>query len=178
MNAATSHLILIGLRGSGKTTLGRLLAERLQRAFIDVDTWIEQRAARTIAEIFAAEGEPAFRKLEEAALADALREPPAVIATGGGAVLSVANCERMRVAGVCIWLTAPVGELHRRVQRDPRSAESRPALTGLTAEQELLQLSQERAPLYQKLATLVITTAGRLPTESVREVLRMLRLGW
>ena len=100
--------------------MGRLVARRLGWRFIDTDELIEKASGRSIASIFTADGEPAFRELERwARRAGGSRVRGRVIAVGGGAVLSEANRHRLGAAGLCIWLTAPPEELHSRLQSDP-----------------------------------------------------------
>lgn len=101
------HLVLVGMMGTGKTTLGRKLAARLDRPFWDSDAEIEQRTGHTVREIFEADGEAAFRRLEADALSDAVASPvPAVIAAAGGVVISPANRAVLRRAGTVVWLRA------------------------------------------------------------------------
>ena len=114
---------MIGYRGTGKSTVGRILADRLNRTFLDADLEIEARAGRSISAIFTEEGEPVFRDWEERTLAELTRAiPTAVIATGGGAVLREANRRRLRDFGFVVWLTAEPAELARRLEADPRGA--------------------------------------------------------
>jgi shikimate kinase len=163
------HVILIGPRASGKTTAGRALARLLHWPFIDTDELVEQRAGRGIAEIFATEGEAAFRALEEAAVAAALQEPPS-------AVRSPRRAAARRAAGLCFWLTVPVEDLYRRMQHDPRTPVSRPPLTQRSGIDELRELSVLRTPLYRALASHTISAAGRSPEEIARELHRLIRL--
>ena len=112
-------LALVGYRGTGKSTVGRILAERLDRPFLDADLEIEARAGRSIAAIFADEGEPVFRDWEERTLAELIDEfPTAVLATGGGVVLREANRRRLRDFGFVVWLQGRAGALARRLAAD------------------------------------------------------------
>src|SRR5262245_61412124 len=112
MTAGTSSLIvLIGLRGTGKTTIGQLLAKKLQLPFCDADTELEARAGRTIRDIFASAGENHFRDLEVEVLQDLLDRGPAVIATGGGVVLREKNRKLLRATSKVVWLTADIETL-------------------------------------------------------------------
>ncbi len=118
-------LVLIGYRGSGKSTVGKIIADRLDRPFRDTDLEIETRSGRSIATIFAEEGEPSFRDWEERTLTELAGEfPDAVLATGGGVVLREANRRRIRDFGFVAWLQAPPEELARRLETDPRSPAS------------------------------------------------------
>lgn len=161
---------LIGYRGSGKTVVGRLLAQRLGWEFIDTDDLVEQQAGKTIREIFATDGEPAFRRLEAAALDRALAGRRRVIAAGGGAVLSH-HCRRaLRSTGLCIWLTAPPEELLQRIEADAQSESRRPQLTASSGLEEIRALLEARLPAYEATADHVISTAGR-PVERVVEAI-------
>src|SRR5262249_29155098 len=123
-----SSVFLVGYRGTGKTAVARLLAERLGWEWVDADGALERLDGRTIREIFAAEGEAGFRANEEAVLADLCRGERRVIATGGGVVLREANRQRMRSAGRVVWLTADARTVWGRLQGDPTTAERRPAV--------------------------------------------------
>ncbi len=168
----TRNVILIGARGCGKTSVGRALARRLGWPFVDTDEEIQTTSGRCIRDIFAQDGEPAFRALETLAIAAACRGGPKVLSVGGGAVLRDANRGALRSAGVCFWLTAPAEELHRRTQADCHSADTRPALTAREALDELRHLLAERAPLYAATADHVVDTAGRSVAQVVETVLK------
>src|SRR5215470_5572891 len=99
-------IVLMGFMGTGKSEVGRRLAQRLGRAFVDTDQLVEERAGKRVAAIFADDGEPAFRGLERTAVADAAARAGAVIAVGGGAVLDPENVRVLRAAGVLVHLTA------------------------------------------------------------------------
>src|SRR4051812_17412505 len=142
------HVVLIGMMGAGKTTLGRRLARRLSRPFIDSDQQIEARTGRTVREIFESDGEAAFRALETEALADALAtSSPSVVAAAGGTVLSEVNRERMRSLGTVVWLRAAPSELAQRV----RNGAHRPLLAA-DPEATLRRLDEQRGELYAELA--------------------------
>lgn len=170
---APRNIVLIGYRGSGKTSVGRQLAHRLGWSFVDTDTLIEAAAGRSIAEIFAEEGEPAFREHEEKAIAAAARHEEQVLSAGGGAVLRQANRAALKAAGLCIWLTAPVETLVQRIAADPQSPTSRPNLTPMGGPAEVAALLAERAPLYASLADHAVETAGRDVNQVVDSI-----VGW
>jgi shikimate kinase len=157
------RIYLVGARGTGKTTVGRLLAARLGWAFIDVDDRIEAAAGRSVADIFANEGEAGFREREAAALLELATRPDHVVATGGGIVLRDDNRERLRGTGTCVWLTAPAETLWDRIRTDPATAARRPALTGLPGPDEVRHVAAAREPLYRSVAHFTISTEGLSP---------------
>ena len=139
-------IVLVGAPGSGKSTVGRLLAERLGLPFVDVDAVIEQCTGRSITEIFADDGEPAFRALEEQTTLELLGET-AVLALGGGAVLSAATRAALRGHRV-IWLQVAATTAVQRVGLN----EARPLLLG-NVRGRLIKLLAERTPLYAEVGT-------------------------
>jgi shikimate kinase len=147
-----SHVVLIGMMGAGKTTVGRLVADRLGRPFRDSDLAVEERTGRTVAEIFAAEGEPGFRALERETLRELLASPePAVIAAAGGAVLDAGNRRALREAGTVVWLRADPVVLARRVEPGGH----RPLLADDPAG-TLARLAAEREELYRQTAHVTV----------------------
>jgi 3-dehydroquinate synthase len=154
--------VLVGPTGAGKSTVGRALAARWSRAFVDLDAMIEARAGRPVATIFADDGEPAFRALESAALADALGMPDAVIATGGGVVLDPENRRRLRERAVVVHLHAEVDDQLSRLA----GATDRPLLARADRADVLHAMATARTPLYTDVASLRIDTRGRA-TEAV-----------
>lgn len=151
------HVVLVGLMGSGKTTVGRRVADRLARDFVDADDALEVVADRTIAEIFASDGEAAFRALEAEVLEDLLEHHDAtVIAAGGGVVLSPESRERLRRPEVTVvWLDADPAFVASRVSAKP----NRPLLDGADPRELLTRLHRERAPLYAEVADLTVEVA-------------------
>jgi shikimate kinase len=146
------HVVLVGMMGTGKTTVGRLVAERLGRPFVDSDEQVEVRTGRTVREIFESDGEAAFRREESEALAEALEAgEPAVVAAAGGVVLDPENRRRLRDAGLVVWLRADPALLVGRVG----SATHRPLLADDPAG-VLRRLAEERAPLYTEVSDEVI----------------------
>ena len=163
-------LFLIGYRGSGKTTVGRLVADRIGWAFLDADTVLEERHGRTIREIFAAEGEAGFRDKEAAVLADLGTRTDTVIATGGGVVLRDENRRLLKSRGFVAWLTADAPTLLARIQADPTTAERRPALAG-GGLVEIEQLLVVREPLYRACADLTVPIGALSPEQAADAIL-------
>jgi shikimate kinase len=149
--------------------VGRRAAERASRSFLDVDVAIEQSYGQPIASIFADRGEPAFRDLEEQVLRRLLTSNPgAVVATGGGAVLRLANRSALWQFGFVVWLDAPADLLADRLARDPAG---RPALTGHGLVAEVAVVLEARRPSYNALADSVVSVAGKSVEELAEEVL-------
>ena len=157
-------VVLVGAPGSGKSTIGALLAERLGVPFADVDAEIEQRAGRSIAAIFADDGEPAFRALEEQVTAELLQRP-GVLSLGGGAVLSAATRVALRGHRV-VWLQVSAATAVSRVGLN----EARPLLLG-NVRGRLIRLLAERTPLYAEVATERVETDSLPPEDVVARLL-------
>ena len=149
--------VLVGPTGAGKTTVGRALAARCSRPFVDLDALIESDTGRTVTGIFAQDGEAAFRTLEAAALAEALLADGAVIATGGGTVLDADSRRRLRESAVVVHLHADVDDQLSRLA----GATDRPLLARPDREAVLQAMADARAPLYAEVADLRIDTTGR-----------------
>ncbi len=158
-------IVLTGFMGTGKTTVGRLLAERLGKPFIDVDERIQRRTGLRIVEIFSQYGEAFFRRLEREELATALRED-AVVSTGGGAMLDPENVQRMKAAGPVVCLSASVDTILSRTAADTE----RPLLQHQDRRERVEALLAERASAYAQ-ADVVIDTTQRSPEEVVEAIL-------
>jgi shikimate kinase len=169
------NVALIGLRACGKSTVGRLLAERMGWSFVDVDERIVEQAGRSIRQIFDEQGEAVFRDLEQRILADILRQDRKVIAVGGGACERPANREAIRSASRCIWLTGSPPTLLRRMADDPRTADMRPKLLPQGGLQEIVELLARREPIYHEMAERVVDTEHRQPEDVVSEIEAWLR---
>lgn len=165
-------LALVGYRGTGKSTVGKILADRLERRFLDADLEIEVRAGRSIRSIFAESGEPVFRDWEEQMLEElANRHPEGVLASGGGAVLRPSNRRLLRAFGYVVWLKAEPAELARRLEADLQSGAERPPLTGAGTIAEIAHVLEARTPLYQEVADLALETLDRTPEEIAELIL-------
>ena len=165
------NIFLIGYRGCGKTTVARHLAEQLGWPWLDADTVLEERAGKSIKEIFAESGEQAFRDLESAVVADLAAFERHVIALGGGAILREKNRGALAGRGTVAWLQASPETLAARIAADPATAERRPNLTGQGGLAEIRSLLDERTPLYRQCADLIVD-AERPPAELAREIAR------
>ena len=149
------NLFLVGLPGAGKSTLGRQLARRLAKTFVDADAELERKLGVTIPTIFEIEGEASFRDREEAVLAELTTLSNIVLATGGGAVLRPANRERLRTNGTVIYLHAMPETLRERTRR----SRHRPLLNAADPLARLAELYAQRDPLYRDVATTVIESS-------------------
>jgi len=163
------HIVLVGMMGAGKTTVGSRLARALDRPFVDSDLFVESRAARTVREIFETDGEAAYRVLETEALAGALAsEEPAVIAAAGGTILDPDNRRRMRDFGTVVFLEAKPSDLVGRVG----GADHRPLLRDDPAG-VLEEMDRVRRQLYEETAHHVVDVSARTPDEVVEEIIRL-----
>jgi shikimate kinase len=164
------RIFLIGYRGAGKTTVAGLLAERLCWAWIDADAELERRAGKSIGQIFAEEGEAAFRRRESALLPELARRTQQIIATGGGVVLDPVNRGLLRASGFVVWLTAAAATLQRRIEQDRNTAHRRPRLTvgGLA---EIQQLLDAREPFYRECAHCTVETNDLTTERAVAQIL-------
>ena len=145
------HIALIGFMGAGKTTIGKILSAELRKDFLDLDTLIENSAGKSIAQIFAADGETAFRRMESSMLQESLNRKSAVIACGGGAILSAENRRLLKQKALTIWLWAPVEVCLSRV-----TDHSRPLLNGPQPKQAAASLLESRKFLYARAGDLLI----------------------
>lgn len=167
------NLILIGLMGAGKTSVGKVLARRMQRDFVDSDAEIEKATGVRIPVIFEIEGEAGFRSREERIIKDLCDRQNIVLATGGGAVLSPANRQCLRDSGLVIYLCATPEALWRRTSRD----RNRPLLRTSDPLQKLRELHTLRDPLYRTVAHLVVDTGSQSVGTLATHILRLLGQG-
>ncbi|MFE3703601.1 shikimate kinase, partial [Nocardia tengchongensis] len=161
--------MLVGPPGAGKSTIGRKLARELGVELYDTDAGIEERTGRTIPEIFAEDGEPEFRRIEEEVVRDAVLAGHGVVSLGGGSVLSAATRELLRGRTV-IYLEISVGEGLRRTG----ASTNRPLLNGDDPAKKYRELMKTRRPLYREVATIRVRTDGRSPGRVVRMILAKL----
>lgn len=166
------RLALIGLPGSGKSTVGRQLARRLGLPFTDSDHVIEQRIGCSIRAFFEREGEAAFRDVEQSVIEELMQSAVGVVATGGGAVLRPANRESLRSGGTVVYLRSAPEELFRRVRHDT----NRPLLQVGDPMERLRSLYAERDPLYRETAHFIIETGRPSVAALVNMILTQLEL--
>ncbi len=156
-------ITLIGYRGSGKSSVGKKLANKLWFDFADSDTLISQRAGMTIKDIFEKEGESGFRAREAAVIQELAAKDDIVIAAGGGAVLDPANVAALKRGGKIIFLTADPATLHARIQADTQTLATRPNLiagTGAGGIDEIKSVLALRLPIYQSAADITLEVAN------------------
>jgi shikimate kinase len=166
-----NRIFLVGYRGSGKSTVGWRLAAALDWEFADADLILEERAGRSVAAIFAEDGEAGFREREAANLRELAAWPRHVIATGGGAVLRPDNRELLRTSGWVVWLSGDPTTLWQRIERDPATQVRRPPLTEQSGPAEVEALVRAREPHYREVAHCEVATAGKSPDEIVSAIL-------
>ncbi|NND99112.1 MAG: shikimate kinase [Pirellulaceae bacterium] len=182
-NAALSqHIYLTGYRGTGKTSVGEILARRIGRPLVDLDDAVELAAGKTIRELFETDGETAFRDFETECLRVVAQRADnggvgEVISLGGGAILRQENREMIRQSGICIWLDADAQTLAERIGGDEASGQRRPALTQYDELEEIRQLLCQREPLYREAADHRIDTAGKSVEAIADEVEKLLEIG-
>jgi shikimate kinase len=166
---------LIGYRGCGKSSVGRMLAERWGWECADADEEIERAAGMTIRQVFEQRGEAAFRDLEEEAIARLLQRDKLVLAAGGGAVLRESTRDRMRAAGPVVWLTASPEILFERIRRDPSTDGRRPNLTSAGGLDEIRDLLAQRESIYRAASDACIDTDPLTPGEIADRLAEILK---
>ena len=164
------NIVLIGYRGSGKSTVGERLASRMQRRFVDTDDLIESEEGQ-ITDIVTSHGWEYFRAMERRMIEGISKEDNLVIALGGGAVLDSDNIANMERNGVIVWLKADREVLRKRMNHDPRTLASRPTLTGKGTMEELEEIMDFRNPFYEKAATIQLDTSTLNVEEVVENIL-------
>lgn len=166
---AKRTIVLVGLMGAGKSTVGRRLAEKLQRPFFDSDDEIEKAAGLSVADIFRIHGEAEFRRGEQRVLERLLAGPPHVLATGGGAYLNAETRALMRDLAVTVWLNADLNTLWKRVSRRTH----RPLLSQPNPKNILASLFETRKPIYEE-ADLTVTSVDGPHESTVEAILDVL----
>ena len=172
-----ANIALIGFRASGKSLVGRLLAEELSLAFVDMDARLVASSGMGIDQWVQSRGWGSFRHEESKLLKRLAREQGLVVATGGGVVLSAPNRNLLRSHFLVVWLKASPETTYVRVLKDPGSGTNRPAFTTLPLREEIRQILAERSDLYQKTAHIILETDDALPEQLVSKIRRQLATG-
>jgi shikimate kinase len=166
-------LFLIGYRGTGKSAVAPVLAERLGWGWLDADAELEAQDGRSIRALFTEEGEPAFRDKESTLLLSLCRLRDHVIATGGGVILRQSNRELLQTHGTVVWLTADADAIWQRIQADPSSGARRPDLN-VGGKAEVEEVLRQREPLYRACSDFAVSTTKKTVLQIVDEVVTLL----
>jgi len=169
------NIVLVGCRGSGKSTVGSKLAARLKMRFVDTDDLIEDRQGIPIADIVKSHGWDYFRKLEKGIIEEISIGNDLVIAPGGGAVLDADNVKALRRNGFIIWLKADHETLLKRMDQDPGTKTRRPTLTGKGTLEEMEETISQREPFYDQASEIQIDTSMLAVDEVVESVFAVLK---
>jgi len=165
------NIVLIGFRGTGKSTVGRLLAKRLERDFIDSDKYIESSTGKTIKIIFEDDGEEGFRKIEAGAIAELSKVDNRVISAGGGAVIKEENINNLKDNGFLVLLEATPEIIHSRIAQDEKTTQQRPSLTDKKPLDEIKHLIEQREHSYKNAADYIINTSYISCEDVVSEII-------
>ena len=163
-------IVLVGLMGAGKSSVGRILAAKLAMPFVDSDDEVEKAAGCSIEDIFDIYGEDAFRDVEERVIERLLNGPPIVLASGGGAFMRAATRERISAQAVSVWLRANLAILERRTRR---RAAGRPLLKDTDPSEKLKQLIKERYPVYEQ-ADIIVESIDETPEKTADRIIEEL----
>lgn len=164
------NVVLIGYRACGKSTVGKLLAEKMKIAFLDTDLLIEENAGKPVKEIVAGQGWDFFRSREKEAVQLLAQKNDCVIATGGGVVLDGENVDSLKKIGVVVWLDAPIGDIIARLKEDAQTDGLRPQFTDGNLIEETTLVFNQRITLYRKAADFILDTAGKSALQIVNEI--------
>lgn len=162
------NLVLIGFRGTGKTTVGKILAQRTGMDFIDTDELIEKRMDLSIQQIVAQRGWRFFRDLEKKVISEVADKDFKIIAAGGGSVLEAENAQALKKNGLIVWLKADLKVIWARLAKDAETTAKRPSLTGRGTLMEIEEVFREREAIYAQIAMMEIDTTN-LDAETAAE---------
>ena len=168
------NIVLIGYRGTGKTSVGVALSKRLGKDFCDTDDYIEEKAKREIKDMVATEGWDFFRAREKEAIREVSSAENCVIAAGGGAVLDEGNVENLKKEGVIVLLEATTQTILERMQYDKRTEQQRPSLTGKDPYEEIEEVLESRMPVYQRVMDFAVDTTSKSIDQVVDEIVQKL----
>ena len=153
------NIVLIGYRCCGKTSTGRLIAEKLGRQFIDTDEMIIEKAGCGIDEIVSKKGWKHFREIEKDVIKNVSSMGNLVIATGGGVVVNDENIQNLRSNGFIVWLYADISTISKRLSEDEKTSANRPSLTGDKPSDEIKKVLEQRYPLYRDSSDMAVNTS-------------------
>ena len=165
------NIVLIGMRGSGKTTVGKILAARLGRKLVDMDDLIARKAGSSIPSLVQVYGWEKFRDIEEEVAAEVAAERGIINAAGGGVVTREGTVRALKKSGMLVWLEADAGTLLRRVGGDSNRP---PLVAGRTRQEDMEITLEERGPLYRRAADIVVDTGGITPEAVAETVLGLI----
>ena len=177
MKLQKEKIILTGYRATGKSSIGKILADLLGFDFIDTDQAIEKRQGETIAEMVGRGGWDLFRRKEEDMLLELASSKNKVIATGGGSVIHENAWAKLREEALAVLLTADIKTICQRLAADSETDDQRPALTEMGTMDEIAMVLDERQPLYEKSSDLIINTEGKTSEEVAEFILAELKKG-
>jgi shikimate kinase len=169
------NIILIGYRCTGKTSVGKKLAEILELPFYDTDQMITDCIGKTIKQWVEERGWESFRCEEKAIIKDIASRDPGVISLGGGAVMDLENREILRSMGLIVWLTADVGTILTRMKSDPMNKDNRPPLSEKDWENETREILSQRSPIYRQTSDFPLDTEGKTVEAIVEELVPFIR---
>ncbi len=175
MNNKINNIVLTGFRATGKSLIGRMLAQKLRYTFIDADMVLCERLGAPIADIVVQHGWAFFRQAERQLLMEIPEMEQTVLATGGGAIEHREEWLRIRSCCYVVWLDADAATIRQRMSNDPNSAGQRPSLTGSSAHDEIEELLLRRAPLYAAGSHLRLDTVGKEPSALVESIIEQVR---
>lgn len=166
------NLFLIGYRCSGKTTVGKSIADTFDWTFVDADAVLVKTSGKNIKDIIDTEGWDSFRRMERSALKQICTQNHQVVATGGGVVLDTTNIEAMKTSGLVIWLVATAATIRKRMLADQNTDNLRPALTPKGALAEIEDLLTERSPYYEAASDFFVHTDEMPVDDIVKKILK------
>ncbi len=165
------NIVLIGFRGTGKSTVGKHLANRLERDFIDSDKYVEDSTGKTIKHIFEEDGEEGFRKIESDVIAKLSGMDNKIVAVGGGAILKKDNVSNLKDNGFLVLLEATPEIIHNRITQDEKTTQQRPSLTDKKPLDEIKHLLEQREHPYKNAADYTINTSYVTCEDIVNEII-------
>lgn len=166
------NIVLIGYRCSGKTEVGKILAEELEKDFVDIDELLEEHAGCSIETIVSMDGWDHFREIERNMIGEVSKKDNLIIATGGGVVMDERNIKNLKRNGWIVWLNGKREILKQRMDKEQKLGKIRPSLTGKDPLEEIKQVLDLRIPLYEKAAAFVVDTSTLTPREVAASIIK------